>query len=329
MRHVHGLSFPVPKKEEPVGKRRVRYLYVEADEDHIALQFHEKKGDVRRWKGRGDNGKIVKLVYVHEGYKEAGARGKELKGVRYFGGLYPGKENETLWCEVKDYIERTYETEAIERIYFQSDGGGWMKKGVGMLGGTFVLDEFHLRKYVRRMARVAGEEGKEEELMGYVERGERKRLREWSGEKGKGLSERDRKRLEESLGYLERNWKGIRARVKKEEGVMGSSAEGHISHVLSARMSSRPMGWSEEGASKLSRLRIHWKNGEEIGELLAEPVREEKREEEGCLSAEELIRWEKRSQKKNGKYVEALQARVSGQSKMRIYFQQTIGRICG
>lgn len=24
MRHVHGLSFPIPKKEEPVGKRRVR-----------------------------------------------------------------------------------------------------------------------------------------------------------------------------------------------------------------------------------------------------------------------------------------------------------------
>lgn len=88
------------------------------------------------------------------------------------------------------------------------------EKRRGDVGGTFVLDEFHLRKYVRRMARVAGEEGKEEELMGYVERGERKRLREWSEEKGKGLSERDRKRLEKSLGYLERNWKGIRAREK-------------------------------------------------------------------------------------------------------------------
>ena len=94
-----------------------------------------------------------------------GAKRKELKGVRYFGGLYPGKENETLWKEVKEYIERTYETEEIERIYFQSDGGSWMKKGLEMLGGTFVLDEFHLRKYVRRLARAGGEEEKEEELM--------------------------------------------------------------------------------------------------------------------------------------------------------------------
>lgn len=37
---------------------------------------------------------------------------------------------------------------------------------------------------------------------------------------------------------------------KKEEGVMGSSTEGHISHVLSARMSSRLMGWSRQGADR-------------------------------------------------------------------------------
>lgn len=29
-----------------------------------------------------------------------------------------------------------------------------------------------------------------------------------------------------------------------KEGVIGCSAEGHVSHVLSSRMSSRPMGWS-------------------------------------------------------------------------------------
>lgn len=331
MRHVHKQSFPVRKEKEPKEKRRVKYLYVEADEDHIALQFHEKKGDIKRWKGHGDNGKIIKLVYVHEGYQDEESKRKELKEVRYFGGLYAGKENETLWREVKEYIERTYETEAIERIYFQSDGGSWMKKGLEILGGTFVLDEFHLRKYVRRLARAAGEEEKEEELMRWVEKGERKKLREWAEEKGEKVSERERKRIEESEGYVERNWKGIRARVKKEEGVIGSSTEGHISHVLSARMSSRPMGWSEEGASKLSRLRIYWKNGEPIGKLLREGGKEEKAEEEEkrCLSAEELIRWEKRSRKRNGKYVEALQTGISSQAKMRMYFQESIGKICG
>ena len=126
-----------------------------------------------------------------------------------------------------------------------------MKKGLEMLGGTFVLDEFHLRKYVRRMAHAGGEEEKEEELMREIEKGEKKKVREWAEERSVKVGEKERKRLEESLGYLERNWKGIWTRVKKVEGVMGSSTEGHISHVLSARMSSRPLQKKWDGLKRI------------------------------------------------------------------------------
>ncbi len=47
----------------------------------------------------------------------------ELKNVVYFGGIYRRKDNEKLWKEVKEYIEKQYETEYIEKIYFRSDGG--------------------------------------------------------------------------------------------------------------------------------------------------------------------------------------------------------------
>ena len=329
MRHVHRIHAPSYKKEDSGEKRRVKYLYVEADEDHIALQFHKKKGDIKRWKGHGDNGQIVKLVYVHEGYEETERKRKQLKEVVYFGGLYSGKENEKLWREVKEYIEGRYDREAIERIYFQSDGGSWMKKGIEMLGGSYVVDEFHMKKYVKRMIRVTGEEGQEEEVLKYLERGERKKLKEWAEEKGKGLEEKKRKRLEESVGYLEKNWKGIRMRIKREEGVMGSSTESHISHVLSARMSSRPMGWSKEGAGKLSELRIYWKNGRKVEELLRAEKEEERKEEDRVYSAQDMIKWEKRSRKRNGKYVEALQATVSRQTGMKMYFQAAITGICG
>ena len=329
MRHVHRIHAPSYKKEDSGVKRRVKYLYVEADEDHIALQFHKKKGDIKRWKGHGDNGQIVKLVYVHEGYEETERKRKQLKEVVYFGGLYSGKENEKLWRGVKEYIEGRYDREAIERIYFQSDGGSWMKKGIEMLGGSYVVDEFHMKKYVKRMIRVTGEEGQEEEVLKYLERGERKKLKEWAEEKGKGLEEKKRKRLEESVGYLEKNWKGIRMRIKREEGVMGSSTESHISHVLSARMSSRPMGWSKEGAGKLSELRIYWKNGRKVEELLRAEKEEERKEEDRVYSAQDMIKWEKRSRKRNGKYVEALQATVSRQTGMKMYFQAAITGICG
>ena len=47
----------------------------------------------------------------------------------------------------------------------------------------------------------------------------------------------------------------------QKDGVKGSSTEGHVSHVLSARMSSRPMGWSMHGATQMAKLRAYELNG--------------------------------------------------------------------
>lgn len=117
MRQVRSMEVPPEGGKKVSEKRKVKYLYVEADEDHIALQYKEKKGDIKRFQGHADNGQIVKLVYVHEGYTDSreDIKRKELKNVVYFGGLYRGKDNETLWKEVKEYIENQYETEGIEK----------------------------------------------------------------------------------------------------------------------------------------------------------------------------------------------------------------------
>ena len=115
------------------------------------------------------------------------------------------------------------------------------------------------------------------------------------------------------------------------EGVIGSSTEGHVSHVLSSRMSSRPMGWSREGADKLSRLRIYWMNGGDMLKLVRngkKAVPEETAKEEICLSAAELLSWEKKHSQANGKYVEALRARVSQQTSVKVYFNTAIAGVC-
>lgn len=62
MRHVRGMEIPRKSQEEHAEKKETRNLYVEADEDHAALQFHEKKGDIKRFKGHADNTQMVKLV---------------------------------------------------------------------------------------------------------------------------------------------------------------------------------------------------------------------------------------------------------------------------
>jgi len=117
MRHVHSLGMPAKSQEEPGIKKKTRELYVEADEDHAALQFHKKKGDIKRFKGHADNTQIVKLVYIHEGYTDVEEKRRKLKNAVYFGGLYRGKDNGKLWDEVKKYIGSHYVPEETEKIY--------------------------------------------------------------------------------------------------------------------------------------------------------------------------------------------------------------------
>lgn len=49
--------------------------------------------------------------------------------------------------------------------------------------------------------------------------------------------------------YILNNWEGIQKLFGEEK--YRCSTEGHISHILSDRLSSRPMGWSVIGADGL------------------------------------------------------------------------------
>lgn len=65
------------------------------------------------------------------------------------------------------------------------------------------------------------------------------------------------KRIEEAKNDILSNYIAARIRLRHKDGVKGCSAEGHVSHILSSRMSSRPMGWSMKGAAKMSQLRAY------------------------------------------------------------------------
>ena len=59
--------------------------------------------------------------------------------------------------------------------------------------------------------------------------------------------------------YALGNWAAVR-RTLNNKLVNGCSAESHVSHVLSDRLSSRPMGWSQTGADRMSKLRCYDRN---------------------------------------------------------------------
>ena len=136
MEKLHSLRFP--KAETAEEKRQVKTLYIDADEDHVALQYLEEKGDI---KGPARNTFMPKLVYVYEGIRTEEDR-HELLGVRYFGGGYEGAAGSgELWKEVYDYISGTYDEEVLERIYVNGDGAEWIKSGArAHAKAEFVID---------------------------------------------------------------------------------------------------------------------------------------------------------------------------------------------
>ena len=76
---------------------------IEADEDHVSLQFHERKGDlIKNNNGQKNNCQITKLVYVHEGIEPEAPQSKRYKLINphYFCRVCDGKDNEAFWDEV-------------------------------------------------------------------------------------------------------------------------------------------------------------------------------------------------------------------------------------
>lgn len=271
---IHALEFP--KNTEVLKEKKVvDYLYIDADEDHISLQFHEKKGDlVKLENNRKDNCAIAKLVYVYEGIEKEALESKRHKLVNpyYFCRGCDGDRNQMFWDEIYTFMDNHYDLEKVKRIYLNADGGAWIKAGKNRIEGiTYILDEFHLEKYLTKLTshmKDSREDAKKELI--HAIKYEKKSDFEAIVERLKDCLETETgiKRIEKSKEYILSNWTAARLRLTRKEGVIGCSAEGHVSHVLSSRMSSRPLGWSVVGMEKMAELRAYYYNKGDMLELV-------------------------------------------------------------
>lgn len=330
---LHSLQFPCV--QEPSGEKKVvDYLYIDADEDHVSLQFKEKKGDLvmgeNHWK---NNCVLAKLVYVYEGIEKEAPKSKRNKLVNpyYFSGVYDGEKNQALWREVYEYLDSHYNLEKVKKIYLNADGGGWIQAGTDLIAGAVnVLDEFHLKKYLLKMTAHMEDSAEDarKELNQAIKAGDKAEFRnvvERVNDCAK--TEAAEKRIADSAAYILSNWSAAQLRLSNRETIKGCSAEGHVSHVLSGRMSSRPMGWSRLGVDKMAHLRAYYWNGGDMLEL----VRQQKRDlpkavgaENGVLSCEEILRSERNKNKALGKYVESMSHSVSSGAKKYAWFNSHI-----
>ena len=344
MKKIHALEFPMDDSK-PEKKKVVEYLYIEADEDHIDLQFNKRKGDLEiSTNGRKNNCVISKLVYVHEGLKpesiintgtedERNSKRWELISPHYFCRVCNGKENELYWDEIFNWINNHYDIAKIKKIYLNADGGSWIQAGPKRIDGiTYVLDEFHLQKYVTKLTShmLDSVDDARNEIYQALRKDKKKEFIEITERLKDALKnpETGEKRINESRDYILNNWTAARLRLKRVEGVIGSSTEGHVYHVLSSRMSTRPMGWSVVGASKMSELRAYYLNGGDMLEL----VRYQEKEvamaagaEEQILLSSEIIRSERNRHGIIGKYVESINHSVNNEIRKCMPFKALLG----
>lgn len=259
MNKIHSIAEEIPDTiyDEP---KSVPYLFIEADEDHVAEQ-HGRQSDSEKNKSFES-----KLVYIYE-YKQddPSANGrKALINKYYFSGIYQGESgNRKLWSKVDAFIEKNYDYESIRRIFISGDGGGWIKSGVSYIDkAVFCADKYHLMQYINTAAAQMLDEKDEvkNELWHKLyskKRNARENFDKYTAEMM--LYAKKPEKVEALRTYVLGNWAAVR-RTLCNKLVNGCSAESHVSHVLSDRLSSRPMGWSQTGADRMSKLRCYERN---------------------------------------------------------------------
>lgn len=330
---IHALVFESEKSKEPETiKKVVDYLFIDADEDHVALQFNKKKGDL----AVGENGykintETAKLAYVYEGIEKESPRSKRnrLINPHYFSGVYKGAGNREFWDEVYAYLDHTYDLSKVRKIYLGADGGAWIKGCPNQISGiTYALDEFHLRKYLNKMTAHMLDSADEarKELTDIISDGTKEEFRR-KGEELLGYAENDaqKKRITEGMNYVLDNWTPAKVRMNNRDTLRGCSAEGHVSYVLSDRMSSRPMGWSSLGVDQMAHLRAYyWNHGSMLELVQKQPaihteLKKAAGAEEITTSCREVMASE-HCGFRDGKYFDVIQASITPEVSKKAWF---------
>ena len=236
-------------------------LHIDADEAHVTM--------------RGGTNSIVPLISVYEGIETKGKR-TYCKNVFHISEY--GKTPDELWEQVLSEIERRYDLTGT-KIYLHGDGAEWIKHCQDWLPqAVFVLDKYHKNKAIKGMTADLDKEQRKlfDAAIREAMTGEDLQL---FGELTRVLCAEHPDRAEKIRGnaaYLENHIEGISICAQDYRANNGGCAEPHVSHVLSARLSTRPMAWSKETLTQFAPIlasgQVILKEGKSAPPELAEPL---------------------------------------------------------
>ena len=223
----------------------VHELHLQVDEDHVAMQD-------------GSNEQL-RLAVAHESYEKNGNK-SILTNKRVIINHREGLEE--YWDRIYDTLCLNYNMSEDCKIFIHGDGAFWIKHGTSLIDNTvFVLDKFHAMKYLKKIVNEDSDEYTQ--LRTYMYENKKKSFKDLASNLIGNVEGKNPNKQEEGLKYILNQWPGISSWSKYPEH-SSSCAEGLVSHILSSRFSSRPMGWSEDGVISIGSLREQKENGGKV-----------------------------------------------------------------
>lgn len=237
MRNVRKNEWKMEFSERAeADKIHLKNIFIQVDEDHV--KERNKKGCT-----------ISKIITIYtrkrtltkpERIPEVKQVRKELVDKFTFAGLY--KDTQEMWEDVAYYIDCTYKKDEIETAFIMGDGASYIKAGTEWIAkSVFVLDTFHLEKYINHLnydeyLKTKLQEAIEqfdpistESVMDEAIKKINKEIQENKElERSTKSLENRLKKIKETKTYLMNQWSGIEAHDKYKDTLTGCCQEGQV-----------------------------------------------------------------------------------------------------
>ena len=236
--------FKQGKMPEVMGQRQVPFLFVESDGVSIALQREKER--------RSE----LKAGIAYEGWAAVGSQGRyRLTEKTSYLGLMDG---ERFWDGFSLVLAKKYDLSSIKHIVVGGDGAHWVRDGAGLLGGSYQLDRFHLRRELLRALR--GDVAKANQVYQACVRGDVALADSLLLQVQQQSGEDDALEIARVRAYILDNTSGLkdyrlRLAASEMDGLRGLGAmEGNVDKLVANRMKKRGMSWTKRGAQRMARL---------------------------------------------------------------------------
>lgn len=220
-------------------------LYVIADEKWVHTQNNNNE-DV-----------MVKSIVVFDGIKDKPR--KSLNNKRIFASF---KDNQFLENAL-DYLYYSYNLDKVRNIFVMGDGAKWIRNLTNHFQITnetnviFALDKYHFKQAIHH---ICLDKSLENVLSSYVLNNNRKNFKLFCEEFIKSYPHRT-DTINQKKEYIINNWKNILNLYKYN---LSCPMESQISHNIASLLTSRPKGYSLKMLDKILKIRLLFKNNENI-----------------------------------------------------------------